>query len=82
VRTTNEILERIHQRVDCKLVNDAGELRNLIREHLLEVLQGAEKPVRWAAAPPTVIMMVGVNGVGKTTTTGKLRPCSSAKAVA
>jgi fused signal recognition particle receptor len=36
------------------------------------VLQGAEKPVRWAAAPPTVIMMVGVNGVGKTTTIGKL----------
>src|SRR5262245_56442353 len=49
VRTTNEILERIRQRVDRKLVNDAGELRNLIREHLLEVLQGAERPLRWAA---------------------------------
>lgn len=72
VRTTNEILERIRQRVDRKLVNDAGELRNLIREHLLEVLQAAERPPIWAAAPPTVIVMVGVNGVGKTTTIGKL----------
>ena len=72
VRTTNEILERIRQRVDRKLVNDAGELRGLIREHLLEVLQGADRPLRWAATPPTVIMMVGVNGVGKTTTIGKL----------
>ncbi|MCC6539386.1 MAG: signal recognition particle-docking protein FtsY [Bryobacterales bacterium] len=72
VRTTTEILERIRQRVDRKLVGDAAELRNLIREHLLEVLQGADRPMRWAAAPPTVIMMVGVNGVGKTTTIGKL----------
>jgi fused signal recognition particle receptor len=72
VRTTNEILERIRQRVDRKLVNDSDELRGLIREHLLEVLQGAERPMRWAASPPTVIMMVGVNGVGKTTTIGKL----------
>ena len=58
--------------MDRKLVNDAGELRNLIREHLLEVLQAAERPPIWAAAPPTVIVMVGVNGVGKTTTIGKL----------
>ena len=72
VRTTTEILERIRQRVDRKLVNDAGELRNLIREHLLEVLQGADRPLRWSLSPPTVMMIVGVNGVGKTTTIGKL----------
>ena len=54
VRTTNEILERIRQRVDRKAVNDASQLRGLIREHLLEVLQGAERPVHWAATPPTV----------------------------
>ena len=72
VRTTNEILERIRQRVDRKAVNDASQLRGLIREHLLEVLQGAERPVQWASAPPTVMMIVGVNGVGKTTTIGKL----------
>jgi fused signal recognition particle receptor len=72
VRTTTEILERIRQRVDRKLVGDIGELKLLIREHLLEVLQGAERPAPRAAQPPTVVMMVGVNGVGKTTTIGKL----------
>jgi fused signal recognition particle receptor len=72
IRTTTEILERIRQRVDRKLVNDAGELRGLIQQQLLEVLEGAERPMARAATPPTVIMIVGVNGVGKTTTIGKL----------
>ncbi len=72
MKTTTEVLERIRQRVDRKLVNDAGELRNLIREHLLEVLEGAERPLTRAASGPTVLMIVGVNGVGKTTTIGKL----------
>ena len=60
------------QKVDRRLVNDPGELRALIREHLLGVLEAAERPVTWPAAPPLVVMMVGVNGSGKTTTTGKL----------
>jgi fused signal recognition particle receptor len=72
IQATTEILERIRQRVDRKLVNDAGELRSLIREHLLELLESTERvPVR-PAQPPTVVMVVGVNGVGKTTTIGKL----------
>jgi fused signal recognition particle receptor len=70
--TTNEILERVRQRVDRKLVGDAGELKTLIREHLLEVLQAAEKPVPRVTEPPAVIMVVGVNGSGKTTSIGKL----------
>lgn len=72
VQTTTEILERIRQRVDRKLVSDSSELRALIREHLLEVLQASERPMIRAATPPTVVMIVGVNGVGKTTTIGKL----------
>src|SRR5258708_7484665 len=70
--TTNEILERVRQRVDRKLVGDAAELKTLIREHLLEVLQAAEKPVPRVTEPPAVIMVVGVNGAGKTTSIGKL----------
>lgn len=72
IQTTTEILERIRQRVDRHLVNDAAELRSLIREQLLEVLQASERPSPQPAAPPTVVMVVGVNGVGKTTTIGKL----------
>ena len=72
VKTTTEILERIRQRVDRKLINDAGELKSLIREHLLEVLQATERPFAQVAEPPAVVMVVGVNGSGKTTTIGKL----------
>ena len=72
VTTTNEILDRIRERVDRKLVGDAGELRGLIREYLLEVLLANDLPLAQVDSPPAVIMMVGVNGAGKTTTIGKL----------
>lgn len=72
IKTTNEILERIRQRADRKLINDPSELKGLIREHLLEVLQAVERPVQSASEPPTVVMVVGVNGAGKTTSIGKL----------
>jgi len=72
VRTTNEILERIRQQVDRKLVGDAAELRGLIRQHLLEILQGTERPLAHVETPPAVVMVVGVNGAGKTTSIGKL----------
>lgn len=72
VRTATEILESIRQRVDRHLVNDPGELRQLIREHLLNVLEAGDRPLNWPAQPPAVVLLVGVNGSGKTTTTGKL----------
>jgi signal recognition particle-docking protein FtsY len=72
VSTVEDILERIRQRVDRRLTADAQEIRNLIREQLLEVLRASETPVRAMAQPPAVVMLVGVNGAGKTTTIGKL----------
>ena len=72
VTTTTEILDRIRERVDRKLVGDSGELRGLIREYLLEILQANDRPLAYVDQPPAVIMLVGVNGAGKTTTIGKL----------
>ena len=72
VRTTNEILERIRQQVDRRLLADAQELRALIREHLIEVLRATVRPLVRVTEPPAVILVVGVNGTGKTTTIGKL----------
>lgn len=72
VQTASEILERVRQRVDRKMAGDAGQIRQLIREHLLEVLQASERPATQVAEPPEVILVVGVNGSGKTTTIGKL----------
>jgi fused signal recognition particle receptor len=72
VSTVEDILERIRQRVDRRMTGDATEVRNLIREQLLEVLQASETPIRTVTTPPAVVMVVGVNGAGKTTTIGKL----------
>ena len=72
VRTTEEILERIRQRVERHQLADAAELKGLIREHLLEILAASERAPAHVAEPPAVILMVGVNGSGKTTTIGKL----------
>ena len=72
VRTTEEILDRIRERVDRHQVGDAAELKGLIREHLLEILQASERAPARVAEPPAVVMVVGVNGAGKTTTIGKL----------
>jgi fused signal recognition particle receptor len=72
VRTSTEILDSIKQRVDRKLVNDPSQLKMLIREHLLEVLQATDRPLTHVNTPPAVVMVVGVNGSGKTTTIGKL----------
>jgi len=72
VRTATEILDGIRQRVDRKLLSDAAELKGLIRQRILEVLEAAERPVPTVTTPPAVLMVVGVNGAGKTTTIGKL----------
>lgn len=71
-KTTAEILERIRQRIDRSRTGDIGELKSLIREHLLEILQATERPIPQVAEPPAVIFVVGVNGAGKTTSIGKL----------
>jgi fused signal recognition particle receptor len=71
-KTTAEVLERIRERVARHLVGDPAELKTLIREYVLEVLQASERPVQQVAEPPAVIFVVGVNGVGKTTSIAKL----------
>jgi fused signal recognition particle receptor len=72
VKTTEEILDRIRQRVERHQLSDAPQLRGLIREHLLEILEASEHAPARVTEPPAVILVVGVNGSGKTTTIGKL----------
>jgi fused signal recognition particle receptor len=72
VRTTEEILERIRQRVERHQLADAAELKGLIREQLLEILAASERAPARVKEPPAVVLVVGVNGSGKTTTIGKL----------
>ncbi len=73
VQTTNEILERIRNQVSRKEISDASQLKSRIKGELQRILMSTVAP---AAEPDRVgtrvIMVVGVNGVGKTTTIGKL----------
>jgi len=65
-------LEDVRQRADRKLLGDASEIKQLIRQHLVSVLEATERPIVRPVAPPRVVLVVGVNGAGKTTTIGKL----------
>ncbi len=71
-KTTSEVLERIRERVARHQVGDAAELKRLIRQYLLEVLEASVRDLPTVTEPPAVIMVVGVNGAGKTTSIGKL----------
>jgi fused signal recognition particle receptor len=72
VNTASEILESIRQRADRNQLSNAQEIKQLIAQHLLEILEAADRPVPRVKEPPAVVMVVGVNGSGKTTTIGKL----------
>lgn len=71
--TTQQILGKLRERADRKQIKDGDELKRLIKEQVLEILNST--PARSnhpSAGDPEVIMVVGVNGTGKTTTIGKL----------
>jgi fused signal recognition particle receptor len=73
VTTTNDILKAIKDRMSRKMLQDPKELRGAIKEELRKILTvNYTPPKEIAEGNPFVILMVGVNGVGKTTTIGKL----------
>ena len=69
--TTHEVLEKLRQQADRKQIADVAELKRLLKQELLAILNSAVQPAQ-AVEPPEVILVVGVNGTGKTTSIGKL----------
>jgi fused signal recognition particle receptor len=82
VQTSLEIIDKARQQVNRRQLNDARELKRLIRDELKEILDRAESNRKRGTVAsetevpldikPYLVMIVGVNGVGKTTTIGKL----------
>jgi fused signal recognition particle receptor len=72
VRTATEILDAVREKVSRRQLDDAAELKAQIRQHLLEILVAADRPAQSVDGEPEVLLIVGVNGTGKTTTIGKL----------
>src|SRR5437764_8054104 len=71
--TTQEVLGKLRDKADRKQIKDVQELKRLLKEELLSILnQGNSQPVQRVDGVPEVIVVVGVNGTGKTTTIGKL----------
>ncbi len=71
VKTTQSILERLRERLDKKELGDSDAVWAALRAECAKILSIAGGPIK-TGGKPTVVLMVGVNGVGKTTTIGKL----------
>ncbi|MBV8477974.1 MAG: signal recognition particle-docking protein FtsY [Acidobacteria bacterium] len=71
--TTQEILEKLRDKADRKQIKNVEELKRLLKEELLLILnKGNATALSTVNGSPEVILVVGVNGTGKTTTIGKL----------
>jgi fused signal recognition particle receptor len=73
VTTTQSVLGHLREKADRKQIKDVQELKRLLKEELLGILNSADtRSVQKVDGVPEVILVVGVNGTGKTTTIGKL----------
>ncbi|EMC3653124.1 MULTISPECIES: signal recognition particle-docking protein FtsY [Citrobacter] len=72
VETTRKIIANLTEGASRKQLKDAEALYGLLKEEMGEILAKVEEPLNVDGKTPFVILMVGVNGVGKTTTIGKL----------
>ena len=73
VEATTRVMRALEKKVSRREVDDVDALRRALKSILLEILQPVQQPLVFAAPEkPFVVLMTGVNGVGKTTTIGKL----------
>jgi len=77
VNTTEKLVEKVKQRVKDEQIKDSEAVRSALKEEMIKILSIAAPPVT-VPNPPKVILVVGVNGGGKTTSIGKLAFCSKA----
>jgi fused signal recognition particle receptor len=70
VQTAMDIMERVSD--NASGIENAAKLQTVLQAEILSILQADKDPPAPIRAKPHVIMVVGVNGVGKTTTIGKL----------
>ena len=68
VRTSDKVIEELKRRVEAERITDARKAREILKQILKETMTMPRKPLKW----PMIMMVVGVNGVGKTTTIVKL----------
>lgn len=72
ISATTYLLDSIRASIKKNNIENADEIKGLLKEKLIELLAPIENPLVLKGTNPYVIMVVGVNGAGKTTTIGKL----------
>jgi len=72
VNATNQLLENLRKRVKRDGLTDAAQLKQALQESLIALLEPLSQPLDTTTKKPFIIMITGVNGVGKTTSIGKL----------
>lgn len=68
----NDLIEDVQDRMKRKELQNAGQVKKILRERMVTILQKIDSPLKVPKGQPFVIMAIGVNGSGKTTTIGKL----------
>ena len=79
VPTTTAILDALRDRARHQAIEGGAELRDLLKGQLIAILNGPEREIPTPPSPPKVTFLVGVNGTGKTTSSGKLAAWSRAQ---
>jgi fused signal recognition particle receptor len=69
---TYDLIDDVKQRVSRHDLQNAGQIKKILQERMIAILQKIEKPLTIPKGQPFIIMTIGVNGSGKTTTIGKL----------
>ncbi|HTM16440.1 MAG TPA: signal recognition particle-docking protein FtsY [Terracidiphilus sp.] len=72
VQTTTDIIDALRERARKQAIAGGEELGDLLKLQMVEILRSPIRPVFTPTTPPKVTFLVGVNGTGKTTTSGKL----------
>ena len=72
VATTMAIMEELQAKVKANKITDPADLKDMIVEIITEMISQGDHTLNIEKGTPTVMLVIGVNGVGKTTTIGKL----------
>jgi fused signal recognition particle receptor len=72
ISATDYLIQRVKEAVAKNNIVEPQDLKSILKDELVELLEAVERPIKISENSPYVIMMVGVNGTGKTTTIGKL----------
>lgn len=70
--TTRKLMDEVSAGWKRGEISEEQEIRDFLKKHIIAMWPEEDRKVRWAEAPPTVILVTGINGSGKTTSVAKL----------